>query len=320
MKRILAILLLLILAACAVRKVESAKSIYLQARQAQEQGEDLKAIAAWKIVAEQAGKEIEKGSYPNTNRMLRASAYVELGEWDRAFEDLKQIQIDELRDEEVWIYPMHAILMGDYYAQQNMNSVAENFYQSVLRKSSLKSTSIYLLALERHINNAIESIRQRTVTMQDGEKFKSKEYENLVKETEKYVEETPHSSVPHYLLADLLWKLKEGNLALEHFLAALEMGLPTQDLDKSAQFEIASILTDYEISPSLRSTVLKRAQRWWSGEAAGLLHAGEGSAEWLLQQAFVRTPQGLEASAGSRVRYLAISDGSKLKILLWEKM
>jgi hypothetical protein len=314
------ILLLIFVAACAVRKVETAKTIYLEARQAQEQGEDLEAIPAWKAAAEQAGKEIQNGSYPNTNRIIRASAYVELGEWDRAFEDLKEIKIDELRDEELWIYPMYAILMGDYYAQQNMNSVAENFYQSILKKSSFKTSSIYLLALERHVNNSIELIQQHAATTQDPEKFKNKEYETLAKEIEKFVEESPQSSVPHYLLADIKAKLGENNLALEHFLAAVEMGLPTKDLNQSAQFEIATILTNYEISPLLRSTILRRAQRWWPGEDSGLLRAGEESAEWLLQQSFVHSPEDLKSSAGNRVRYLAISDGSKLKILLWEKL
>lgn len=319
MKRFL-ILPLILIAACAVHKVETAKTIYLEARQAQEQGEDLNAIAQWKAVAAQAGKEIKNGSYPNTNRMIRASANVELGEWDLAFEDLKEIQIDELRDEELWIYPMHAILMGDYYAQQNMNSVAENFYQSILKKSSLKTSSIYLLALERHINNSIDLIQQHASTAQDPEKFKNKEYETLSKEIEKFVEESPQSSVPHYLFADIESKLGEGNLALEHFLAAVEMGLPTKDLNQSAQFEIAKILTNYEISPLLRSTILRRAQRWWPGEDSGLLRAGEESTEWLMQQSFVHAPEDLKSSAENRVRYLGISDGSKLKILLWEKL
>jgi hypothetical protein len=314
------ILPLILIAACAVRKVETAKTIYLEARQAQEQGEDLKAIAAWKVAAEQAGKEIENGSYPNTNRMIRASSYVELGEWDRAFEDLKEIKVDELRDEELWIYPMHAILMGDYYAQQNMNSVAENFYQSILKKSSLKTSSIYLLALERHVNNSINLIQHNAASAQDAEKFKNKEYENLAKEIEKFVEESPQSSVPHYLYADIESKLGEGSLALEHFLAAVEMGLPTKDLNQSAQFEIAEILTNYEISPLLRSTILRRAQKWWPGENSGLLRAGEESSEWLMQQSFVHRPEDLKSSAQNRVRYLAISDGSKLKILLWEKL
>jgi hypothetical protein len=318
MKRFL-ILPLIIVAACAVHKVETAKTIYMEARQAQEQGEDLNAIAQWKAAAEQAGKEIEKGSYPNTNRMIRASSYVELGEWDRAFEDLKEIQIDELRDEELWIYPMHAILMGDYYAQQNMNSVAENFYQSILKKSSLKTSSIYLLALERHVNNSIHLIQQNAASAQDAEKFKNKEYENLAKEIEKFVEESPQSSVPHYLYADIESKLGEGNLALEHFLAAVEMDLPTKDLNQSAQFEIAKILTNYEISPLLCSTILRRGQRLWSAEP-NLLRAGEESTEWLMQQSFVHTPEDLKSSAQNRVRYLAISDGSKLKILLWEKL
>ncbi len=319
MRRFL-ILPLILIAACAVHEVETAKTIYIEARQAQEQGEDLTAIAAWKAAAEQAGKEIQNGSYPNTNRMIRASALVELGEWDLAFEDLKEIKIDELRDEELWIYPMRAILMGDYYAQQNMNSVAENFYQSILKKSSLKTSSIYLLALERHVNNSIELIQQQAATTQDPEKFKNKEYETLAKEIEKFVEESPQNSVPHYLLADIESKLGENNLALEHFLAAVEMDLPTKDLNQSAQFEIAAILANFEISPLLRSTILRRAQRWWPGEDSGLLRAGEESTEWLLQQSFVHSPEDLKSSAENRVRYLAISDGSKLKILLWEKL
>ncbi len=321
MKRAATILLIVIFASCAIKKVETAKSLYMQARASQESGEDLAAIATWKSVAEMAGKEIEAGKYINTNLILRASAYVELGEWDRAFEDLKNIKAEELRDEELWIYPMYSILMGDYFAKQSMPSVAENFYQSILRKSAFKSSSIFLLALERHVNNSIQVIQQRALSSKDPEKYKTKEYETLLKEIEKYVEEFPESSVSHYLMADLLWKQKQADAAIEHFLASLELGLPTKDFKKSAEFEIASILTDYEISPSLRPAILKRAVGWWPVNAdESIFKAGENTADWLSKQEFIRPPEGLNTDATLRIRYLAISNGEKLKILLWEKL
>jgi tetratricopeptide (TPR) repeat protein len=321
MKRALAILSIVAVAACAVKKVETAKSLYLQARSSQEKGEDLVAIANWKAVVDQAGKELENGNYPNTNRIIRASALVELNEWDRAFEDLKGIKAEELRDEELWIYPMYSILMGDYFAHQGMLSVAENFYQSILKKSALKSSSVYLLALERHVNNSIAVIQRRASSKEDPEKFKSKEYEGLTKEVEKYVEEFPGGSVPHFLMADLLWKQKQMDEATEHLIAALELGLPTKDLQRSAEFEIASILTNYEISPALRPAILNRAQNWWSDEQSeSLFRAGENTADWLSKQEFVRTPADLKADASTRVRYLALWTEQKLKILLWEKM
>jgi tetratricopeptide (TPR) repeat protein len=321
MKRFTAILLIITVAACAVKKVETAKSLYLQARASQEKGEDLVAIANWKAVVDQAGKELQNGNYPNTNRIIRASALVELNEWDRAFEDLKNIRAEELRDEELWIYPMYSILMGDYFAHHNMPSVAENFYQSILKKSALKSSSIYLLALERHVNNSISVIQQRASARDDAEKFKGKEYESLTKEIEKYVEEFPGSSVPHYLLADLLWKLKRMDEAIEHFIAALELGLPTKDLQKSAEFEIASILTNYEISPTLRPAILNRAQSWWSDDQnESVFRAGENTADWLSKQEFIRTPADLKADTSTRIRYLALKSEQRLKILLWEKL
>jgi tetratricopeptide (TPR) repeat protein len=321
MKQAIVFFLIILLAACAIKKIETAKALYMEARASQERGEDLEAIAKWKAVADQAGKEIESGKYPNTNRILRASAHVELGEWDRAFEDLKSIKAEELRDEELWIYPMYSILMGDYFAQQSMPSIAENFYQSILRKSALKSSSMYLLALERHVNNSIQVVQQRASAKEDPEKQKLKEYENLTKEIEKYVEEFPGSSVPHYLMADLLWKQKNANEAIEHFIAAIELGLPTKDLKKTAEFEIASILTNYEISPALQPAILKRAQAWWTAESSdSFFRAGESTADWLMKQEFIRPPQGLNTDSSVRIRYLGISDGNKLKILLWEKL
>jgi tetratricopeptide (TPR) repeat protein len=321
MKQAISCFVILFLASCAIKKVETAKVLYMEARASQERGEDLLAIAKWKAVADQSGKEIESGKYPNTNRILRASAYVELGEWDRAFDDLKNIKAEELRDEELWIYPMYSILMGDYFAQQSMPSIAENFYQSILKKSALKSSSMYLLALERHVNNSIQVIQQRASAKEDPEKQKLKEYEALTKEIEKYVEEFPGSSVPHFLMADLLYKQKNANEAIEHFIASIELGLPTKDLKKTAEFEIASILTNYEISPALQPAILKRAQAWWATEITdSFFRAGESTADWLLKQEFIRPPQGLNTDSSVRIRYLGLSDGEKLKILLWEKL
>src|SRR3990172_256078 len=127
---------LLALTACSLHRVETSKTLYEQARAAEEQGHDLQAILYWKALAGRATSEIDAGHYPTTNYFLRASANFELGFWDQGYEDLKQVQPESLSEEEFWIYPLYAVLMGDYYSAKNMTSVAQNFYQSVLKKSA----------------------------------------------------------------------------------------------------------------------------------------------------------------------------------------
>jgi hypothetical protein len=195
--------------------------------------------------------------------------------------------------------------------------VADNFYSSVLNKSSLKTSSVYLLALERQINNTIQKL-QRNADSNDDEKAKLKEYEALSKQVEKYIEEIPYASVPHYLLADLLLKLGHADPALEHLIASIEIGLPTTDLRRSAEFEIANLLTDYEVSAGLRTLLLQKAADWWGGKTASVLRSGSGTADWVQQHEFARPDLKISGAQG-QVRYLAIANGEKLKILLWER-
>jgi hypothetical protein len=190
----------------------------------------------------------------------------------------------------------------------------------VLKKSSYKTSPIYLLALERHTNNSIKSIELQAQRREDGEKFKQKEYDDLVDDLKKQVEDFPFQSVSHFLLADLLLKAGRAEESLEQFLASLEMGLPTSDLQKSAEFEIATLLSSYEISPALKSVLLRKAAQWWGEpEGASIFHAGEDTLGWIRQQQ--GTP---EASTGldgeTRVRYLAVRSAEKWKILVWEKI
>lgn len=303
---------------CSVNKVETSKAIYEQARHAQARGDDLQAVLYWKSLLQQSEKEMKAGKYVTTNRFLHASAYFELGQWDRGFPELKQLQPDELRSEELWIYPLYLILLGDYYSQNQMPSVAEHFYESILKKSSFKTSSVYLLALERKINNRIKFVVFQAEKEKDPEKFKTKEYETLAKEAEKYLEEFPFSSVPHFLLADLLLKTGQPDEALEHCIAALELNLPTADLRQSAEFTIASLLSEYPVSPRLKTVLLKRASEWW-GDPNGIsiFRAGENNAEWIGEQ-MGRNLQDLKLEPGAKVRYLALSREGKLKILIWE--
>src|SRR5687768_3118827 len=78
-------------AGCAGRSVQSSKMIYETARSAQETGDDFKATLYWKELVQRASRDIERGELLNTNHFIRASAYVELGEWDTAKADLQQI-------------------------------------------------------------------------------------------------------------------------------------------------------------------------------------------------------------------------------------
>lgn len=318
MRRAAILFLLAFTLGCAITKVETSKTLYTRARTAQESGKDLEAIVYWKAVVEETAKELNAGHYPQTNRFLRASALLELGQWDLAFQDLKQVNPEEFRKEEYWIYPLYAVLMGDYYAQQGLYSVAANFYESVLKQSSLKTSSVYLLALERQINNSIQKVQRVSSRSEDQNKAKIKEYEALSKVVEKYLEEIPYASVPHYLMADLLMKLGRAEESMEHLIASLEIGLPTVDLRRSAEFEIASLLTDYEVSEELRSLLLKKGRDWWSAGSGSVLLSGSNTAQWIRQQEFARKENTISGVEGN-VRYLAIANGDKVKILIWER-
>ena len=315
MRRVVVILLAVLAAGCAIHKVETSKSIYEKAVQAEESGKDLEAVAYWKALEEQADREIAANHYLSTNYFLRATARVELGLWDEGFGDLKQIDAGSLREEEYWIYPLYLILQGDYYAANNMTSVASNFYQSVLKKSSYKTSSVYLLALERDVNNSIKAVQLKAANDPDPEKYKHKEYESLAKDVQKYLEEYPFSGVPHYLLADLQVKTGASAEALEHVMAALEMGLPSRDLQKSAEFLLVTIVSGPGIDGPLKTTLLRRAVRWWGGNAtASMLRAGENDSAWLHQQ----DPSFPEKAAEGTLRWMAVTREGKLKILLWE--
>ncbi len=322
MRKIALLLLLLPLFACPVRKIETSKSYYESARLAQAEGQDLEAIVYWKSVIAQADREIESGHYLSTNYFLRASAYIELGEWEKGFADLQQLNPEDLKNEELWIYPLYAVMLGDYYSQNNMTGVAENFYQSVLKKSSLKSSEVYVLALERHVNNSIKATNLQTENKEDAEKIKQKEYLDLSKDVNKYTEEFPFQGVPHFLMGDLLFKLDLPDPALEHFLASVELGLPTRDLLQSAEFAMASLLSEYEVSPALNSTLLIKAGTWWSGEgSSSFFQTGENTFDWLQKQDLVhRMPAGTGGEVITRVRYLAVKNGNQIRIVAWEKM
>ena len=314
----IALILVVIGSGCAIRHVETSKSLYDRALQAQQAGKDLEAIVHWKAVVAQTSRELQSGNYVTTNLFLRAAARVELGLWDEAVADLKQIDAASLSKEEYWIFPLYLIQIGDYYAQNEMHSVAANFYNSILKKSSYKSSSVYLLALERSMNNEIQVIQIRAAKESDPGKYRTKAYEALLKDVEKYVEEFPQQSVPHYLLADLHAKLDATDEALEHLVAALELGLPSQDLVRSAEFQMATLLSEKEIAAPMKKVILSKAQTWWSDpQQDSVFRAGENQVEWIRQQdpAFTAT----DVAAGENLRYLAVSRPPGLKVVLWER-
>lgn len=318
--RKIAVILLLLLPACAIHQIETSKVAYLKAQAAENSGHDADAILYWKKVRDLASREIQAGHYADTNHFLRASAYLQLGEWDLAFEDLKQVHPNVLSDQEAWIYPDYCVLVGDFYSHQNMTSVAENFYQAVLKKSTWKSSPVYLLALERHVNNSVKAIETEAAHRQNAEKFRITEYEDLQKDVQKYLEDSPFNSVPHYLLGDLLLKEGRAEDALQHFLAALDFGLPTADLKSSAEFELADLLTQHEISSEMKSTLLKKAANWWTNpESDSIFRTGENTLQWLVDQK-VELPEPVKDDANSSVRYLAVNDHGTLRILIWEKL
>ena len=315
MKRPILVLSLLLAAGCAIHKVETSKSIYNSAIQAEEAGKDVEAILYWKKLVEATSRQIDSGQYPASNYFMRAAAQMELGLWNEAFADLKNIDAASLSEAEYWMYPLYLVMQGDYYAASGMPSVASNFYQAVLKKSSYKTTSVYLLALERQVNNTIKSIQQKAAGAPDPEKYKDREYKALAADVLKYVEEFPHSAVPHYLLADLLLKTGAADDALEQVMAALDLGLPTQDLRKSAEFLLATIASGPGVNAQLKSTLLRKSVQWWSsGDSGSILRAGENQAAWLREQ----DPSFPESAADGTVRWLAVIAQDRLRVLLWE--
>jgi tetratricopeptide (TPR) repeat protein len=321
MKITAALVLIVVLAGCSIGTVQNSKSLYIHAQGAANAGHDAEAIVYWKKVIEQTSGEIKEGKYLTTNYFLRASAYFELGNWDKGFEDLKQVHPGELQDEEMWIYPLYAILMGDYYSQQGMASVGENFYQSVLNKSTLKSSPIYLLALERHINNAIKTTESRAAGRPDAEKIRTVGFEELRKEAVKYTENFPFSAIPHFLLGDLLLKTGRSDESLEQFLASIELGLPTSDLQESAEFQIATLIADYPISPAMKAVLLRKAPQLWNQPPAqSIFHAEENSVQKILLESGIDVPEEIKSEPESRIRFLAVSKEGRLKIILWEKL
>src|SRR5262245_31405832 len=132
MRRIIIALLLLLICGCAIHKVETSKSYYESARQAQAEGKDVEATIYWKAIITQADEQIQAGKYLQTNYFLRASAYFELGEWEKGFADLKQVHPEELRSEELWIYPLYAVMLGDYNSQNTIMGFRENLVLSEL--------------------------------------------------------------------------------------------------------------------------------------------------------------------------------------------
>ncbi len=153
-------------------------------------------------------------------------------------------------------------------------------------------------------------------------KLRQKEYEDLVKEVTKYAEDFPFQSVPHFLLGDLLFKLELPDASLEHFLACLELGLPTRDLLQSAEYELASLLSQYQVAPHLNATLLSKASEWWKSDgASSFFQAGENSFEWLKQQQVAHDfSRNLEDAGSARIRYLAVKNAERFKILAWEKI
>lgn len=315
------------LPACAIHKVETAKSLYTVARQAQQSGDDMTAAIQWKAVVDVAGREIAAGHYLNTNHFLRASANLELNRWDEAFADLKSVQVESLTEQEFWIHPLYAILMGDYYSHNSMNSVADGFYESVLKKSAWKTSPAYLLALERKINNSIRMIERQATREEDAGKYRMKEYGTLISDLQKYVEDHPSAAVPHFLLSDLLQKTGKTELSLEHLLAAFEMGLPTRDLQRSAEYQFASLLAAEPpggvpaSSAALKTTLLRKASGWWARPGnESVLRAGEGGLGSIDPQ--IRRPEALDSASRPdlRIRYLAVVDsGGQWEIVAWEE-
>lgn len=302
---------------CAAHQVETSKAIYEKARFAQDSGNDLEAIGYWKKLVEITSGEIEKDHHPGTNRFMRAVGKLELGMREEALGDLKELNALALRKEEYWIDPLYAVLMGDYYTVQGMYAVAEDMYQSVLKKSSLKSSVVYMIALERYINNSIRKVEQNCLRQPDPDKCRTKEYERMEKEMRKFVEEFPFSGISHMLLADLLMKTGNAEESLEHLLVSVDLGLPGHDLQSSVEFQIAMILKNHGVPSSLKKVLLEKAVQWWSRPSNDhILEAGDESGAWLIQESGLAD---IDQEENIQVRYLGIRTDGKLEVLVWER-
>src|SRR5207249_402510 len=143
-----------------------------------------------------------------SNYFLRASAYFELGMADEGFQDLKNVQPETLDERQVWMVPLYSVLMGDYYSRRDMTSIARDFYQSVLKKSSYKNSPVYFLAMERDINNSIKAINAKATAQADPEMWQAAQFLGLAGDLRKYLEDNPFNSVARFLLGDLYLKLK----------------------------------------------------------------------------------------------------------------
>jgi hypothetical protein len=142
----------------------------------------------------------------------------------------------------------------------------------------------------------------------------------LQNEVEKFLEDSPAGSVPHFLLGDLLVKQGKEEQALEHFLVALDFGLPTSDLKKSAEFELADLLSRHPVSPEMKAALLDKAAIWWTNqESSSIFRTGQNTVRWLVEQK-AQLPDAMNNAMDSNVRYLAISDHGTLKVLIWEKL
>jgi hypothetical protein len=311
------LLIFLFLLSCAANRIETNKSVYQQAREAQETGDDLKATLYWKELLARSEKELASGSNVSTNSFMRASALFELGRWEDGFSALKDVHPEALSEEEMWIYPLYTVLMGDYYSQKKMTSVADDFYQSVLKKSSLKMSPVYMLALERMVNNSILRINSEARTRPDPEAWKSKQYQDLQSDVQKVILESPGNGVPHFLMGDLLAKTGRTDDSMQHLIASLDLGLPTHDLKQDAEYELAGQLSVHGASEEWKSAFLESAIRWWgSPTASSVFQAGENSVKWAKESGLV-----VDATLQPDVmiRYVAIKRQDGLRIVVWDR-
>lgn len=311
------LLLPLVLMSCAANRIETHKSIYQQAREAQESGDDLQATLYWKELLTQSEKELAAGSNVSTNSFMKASALFELGRWEDGFSALKDVHPESLSEEEMWIYPLYTVLMGDYYSQKKMTSVADDFYQSVLKKSSLKMSPVYMLALERMVNNSILRINSEAKQHSDPDVWKSKQYQDLQSDVQKVILESPANGVPHFLMGDLLAKTGRTDDSMQHLIASLDLGLPTHDLKQDAEYELATQLADHGAAEEWKPAFLESAIRWWSGPAASsVFQAGENSVKWARESGLTGEPA---LDPDVMIRYVAIKRQNGLQIVVWDR-
>jgi len=307
----------LLVMSCAANKIETHKSIYQQAREAQEAGDDLNATLYWKELLARSEKELAAGSNVSTYSFMKASALFELGRWEEGFSALKDVHPESLSEEEMWMYPLYTVLMGDYYSQKKMTSVADDFYQSVLKKSSLKMSPVYTLALERMVNNSVLRINSEAKTHSDADGWKAKQYQDLQSDVQKVILEFPANGVPHFLMGDLLAKTGQTNDSMQHLIASLDLGLPTHDLKQDAEYELATQLSEHGAAEEWKPAFLESAIRWWSAPAASsVFQAGENSVKWA-------RASGLTGDAALdpdvMIRYVAIKRQNGLQIVVWDR-